>query len=227
MMLLHEVWDIFGFSKGKQWDDLRREMSDDQVKELYKVVGWLWPTNTDIISLLPKPDKLLRGFYMGDMNPDLGAILQNIVRYSLYTDEILVVNPLMNPRCIASDYNPLEHPGLYKQNTLEMIYFILKLYPWIESGTVNMIPDPGDFDYQLRKSTWEMAKKRWEDQHLDLTEETKANIKPRGMRMLEKTLYRLPDEQLAISLKRAIPELTDQQLKDQLSTQGVYGVTIR
>lgn len=216
LILIHAVWDIFGFSKGKSWADIRKEMSDDQVRELYKVVGWLWPTNTDIVPLLPKPDKRLRGFYMGDMNPDLGAILQNIVRYSLYTDEILVVNPLMNPRCIAADYNPLEHPGLYKQDTLEMIYFILKLYPWIESGIVNMIPDPGDFDYQLRRSTWDMAKKRWEEQHLDLTEETKAKIKPRGLRMLEKTMYRLPDDKLTITIKRALPNLSDQQIKDQI-----------
>lgn len=89
---------------------------------------------------------------MSEMNVDLSAVLTNIVRYSLYTDEIIVMNPLMNPHCIAPDYNPIERPELYKQDTLEIIYFILKLYPWIEAGIVSMIPDPGDFDYQLRRS---------------------------------------------------------------------------
>lgn len=216
LVLIEALWDIFGFRKGKSWNDVRKEMTNDQVRELYRVVAWLWPSNTRIIPLLPKPDSKLRGFYMGEMNVDLSAVLSNIVRYSLYTDEIIVMNPLMNPHCIAPDYNPIEHPEQYKQDTLELIYFILKLYPWIESGIVSMIPDPGDFDYQLRRSTWDMAKKRWEDQGLDLTEETKAKIEPHGKRMLEKTLYRLPDDQLAISLKRALPHLTDQQLKDQI-----------
>jgi len=216
LILLSAIWDIFGFSKGKSWNDVRREMSNDQIRELYRVVGWLWSLDTDIISLLPKPDSKLRGFYMGETKPDFLAILQNIVRYSLYTDEILVVSPFMNPRCLAQDFNPLVHPELYKQDTLEMVYFVLKLFPWIESGIVNLIPDPADFDYSLRKAVWGMAEKRWKEQGLELSKETLAEIEPRGKRMLEKTMYRLPKDQLAISIKRALPQLTDKQLADQI-----------
>ena len=70
LILLSAIWDIFGFSKGKSWDDVRREMSNDQIRELYRVVGWLWSLDTDIISLLPKPDSKLRGFYMGETKPN-------------------------------------------------------------------------------------------------------------------------------------------------------------
>lgn len=216
IILLNAIIDIFGFNKGKDWTDFRREMSNDQIRELYRVVGWLWPTNTDVISLLPQANQKLRGFYMGETKPDLEAILKNIVRYSLYSDEILVVSPFMNPRTIAPDYNPIAHPELYKQDTLEMIAFVFRLAPWIESGIVNMIPDPTDFDYSLKKSVWAMAEQRWKDQKLTLSRETLAEMKPRGKRLLEKTMYRLTKEQQAIMIKRALPQLTEKQLADQI-----------
>lgn len=216
IILYNAIWDIFGFSKGKNWNDFRREMSDDQVRELYRVIGWLWPTNTDIISLLPKADTSLRGFYMGETRPGLNSILQNIVRYSLYSDELLVVSPFYNPMTIAPQYNPVVHTELYKQDTLEMVAFMFRLAPWIEAGIVSMIPNPCDFDPTLRRSVWDMARKRWEEQKLDITDETKAKIEPRGKAMLAKTMYRLPKDQLAISIKRALPRLTNKELEDQI-----------
>lgn len=214
IILLNAIVDIFGFNKRKTWGDFRQEMSDNQVRELYRVVGGLWPLNTDIISLLPTPSTNLRGLYIGEAKPDLEAILHNIVRYSLYADELLVVNPFMNPRTIAPDYNPIVHPELYKQDTLEMVAFVFRLAPWIESGIVSMIPDPADFDYQLRKSTWEMAEKRWKEQKLDLTPETHAELKPRGIRMLQKSMYRLPKDKLKITIKRALPDLSNEKLQE-------------
>lgn len=216
VVLLNAIVDIFGFNRGITWNDFRREMSNDQVRELYRVVSWLWPTDTDIISLLPKPSKNLRGFYMGETKPDLNAILQNIVRYSLYTDEVLVVSPFMNPRTIATDFNPIVHPELYKQDTLEMIAFIFRLAPWIGAGLVNLIPNPCDFDYSLRKEVWQMAEKRWKDQKLELTKETIAEIKPRGIAMLAKTMYRLPKDKLAISIKNAIPTMDNKGMAEMV-----------
>lgn len=216
VILLNAIVDIFGFNKGKNWNDFRRKISDDHIRELYRVVGWLWPTNTDIISLLPKPSANLRGFYIGETKPDLEAILHNIVRYSLYTDELVVVNPFMNPRTIAPDYNPIVHPELYKQDTLEMIAFVFRLAPWIESGIVSMIPNPADFDYELRKSTWEMAEQRWKDKKLELSRETLSKLKPRGIRMLQKLMYRLPKYKLEITLKRALPDLNSQKLQEMI-----------
>lgn len=216
IILLNAILDIFGFKRGKSWNDVRKEMSDNQVRELYRVVGWLWPTNTDIISLLPKPRSNLRGLYIGETKPDLDAILQNIVRYSLYSDELLVVNPFMNPRTIAPDYNPIIHPELYKQDTLEMIAFVFRLASWVESGIVSMIPNPADFDYELRKTTWEMAEKRWKEQKLDLTPETRAELKPKGIQILQKSMYRLPKDKLEISIKRALPDLSNEKLQEMI-----------
>jgi hypothetical protein len=217
IILYNAIIDIFGFNKGKSWDDFRREMSDDQVREFYRVYGWLWPLETDIISLLPKPGKQLRGLYIGEPKANLDAIQRNITRYSLYTDEVLVVNPFINPRILASKFNPVENPSQYKQDTLEMVYFLFQLAPWIESGVVSMIPNPADFDSELRHSVWRMAEKRWADQKLELSEETLAELEPRGKEMLAKFMYRLPKDKLEISIRRALPNLSDKAVKDQIA----------
>lgn len=38
-ILCNAILEIFGFSKGKDWDDFRKELTDDKIKELYRVVG--------------------------------------------------------------------------------------------------------------------------------------------------------------------------------------------
>lgn len=217
IILYNEIVDIFGFNKGKTWDDFRRDMSDDQVRELYRVYGWLWPLETDVIALLPKPDKQLRGLYIGEPKVNLNDILRNIVRYSLYTDEVLVINPIINPRILASKFNPIENPSQYKQDTLEMVYFLFQLAPWIESNVVNMIPNPADFDPGLRRAVWTMAEKRWEEQKLELSEETLAELEPRGKALLFKFMSRLPKDKLEISIRRARPNLTDKAVKEQIT----------
>jgi len=217
IIFLNAIIDIFGFNKGKTWDDIRREMTDDQVRELYRVYGWLWPLETDVISLLPEPSKKLRGLYIGETKPNLNSIVRNIVRHSLYTDEVLVVNPFMNPRILASKFNPIENPSQYKQDTLEMIYFIFQLAPWIESGVVNMIPNPADYDQELRTSVWSMAEKRWKEQGLELLPETLAELEPRGKEVIAKTLYRLPKDKLEISIRRALPDLDDKSVASQIA----------
>lgn len=216
IILYNAIIDIFGFNKGKTWNDFRRDMSDDQVRELYRVYGWLWPLETDIIGLLPKPSKQLRGLYIGETKADLSSILRNVVRYSLYTDEILIVNPFINPRILAPKFNPIENPSQYKQDTLEMVYFLFQLAPWIESGIVSMVPNPTDFDSDLRKSVWTMAEKRWEEQKLELSEETIAELEPRGKESLAKFMYRLPKDKLEITIRRALPNLSDKAVADQI-----------
>jgi hypothetical protein len=217
IILYNAIVDIFGFNKGKTWSDFRREMSDDQVRELYKVYGWLWPLDTDIISLLPKPSKRLRGLYIGETKADLNSIVKNVVRYSLYTDDILIVNPFINPRILAPEVNPIEKPSLYKQDTLEMVYFLFILAPWIESGIVHMIPNPTDYDPQLRESVWSMAEKRWKDQKLKLSKETLAELEPRGKELLAKSMYRLPKDKLEITIRRALPDLSDDEVENQIA----------
>jgi len=158
MTLVNGIIDIFSLNKEKDWTEIKKKISKDHIKELYKLIAWLWPPDTNIASLLPKPENKLRSLYLGFMHPE--SVLNSVVRYSLYCDQILVMNPFMNPWCVAEKYNPLVHPKEHIADTLKWILFIMRLAPWIQSQHIILIPDPGDFDYQLRKQTWELAEKR-------------------------------------------------------------------
>ena len=216
LMLLSAMDDIFGFNKGITWDDFRRNLSDGQVQEFYRFLDWLWPMSTDVISLLPAPSDKLRGFYIGETKPY--GIVNNLLRYSLYTDEIIVTNPFHHPRTLAPDFNPIIKPSQYKQDTLEMVFFVAALSPWIAAGIVHLIPDPGDFDYELRRQVWRLAEKRYEgrDPLKSMSPEEEKRLEAEGKEMLMRMMSRLPEEARISQVKKALPHLTDEEVQGQL-----------
>lgn len=211
IVLANAIGDIFGFNKGKTWDDFRRDISNDQVREMYKVIATIWPPKTDLSSLLPRPDGKLRSLYVGHYRPEPSIVMQNIIRYSLYTDQILVILPFMNPWCIAKDYNPIEHPEEYKEDTIKSVYFFLSLLPWIVSDLVNVIPDPGDFDYQLRIKTWDLASER--NKSKIITDQDVKEMEPYTKEDFKRTLLRLPNDSLVTKFKELNPALKEQEIK--------------
>lgn len=51
-----QIKGILGLDVGKTWIDIRREMTEEQIVEIYKFYSVLWPRETNIYSLLPKSD---------------------------------------------------------------------------------------------------------------------------------------------------------------------------
>jgi hypothetical protein len=149
---------ILGMDKGKTWDDVRRELNNEQVKEIHELYGFLWPIETDIISLLPKPDKIARALYTGVIDP---RVIQEFATSStLYFDEVIVQNPFLNPNSVNPQYSPVHNPHQYKQQTLKNILLFMMLMPFIEEGYINFIPDPCSFDGYLQRQMFHMAKAR-------------------------------------------------------------------
>jgi len=209
MVLLKAIKDIF-FNKGESWNEMRDTLSEDKVRELYRIIAWLWPPQTDLTPLLPKPDKTLRGLYTGDTRPQ--DILQNVVRYSLYTEEIIVVSPFLAPLTINEKFSPLAHPKQYRQDTLELIYFAYSLAPWIEAGIVQMIPNPMDFDYRLRKEIYTMAELRYEANKDMYDSEINKIVAEEGKMEFERMYRRIPEEALRRKLKNFKPGITQNEI---------------
>lgn len=213
IILLNAIGDIF-FGKNKNWDEMRDSLTEDKVKELYKIITWLYPPQTDIKQLLPKPDKTLRGLYTGDIRPQ--DILQNIVRYSLYTDEILVVSPFLAPLTMRQDFSPLYNPKQYRQDTLELIYFALALAPWIGAGIVNMIPNPMDFDYRLRDEIYTMAEQRYETNKEFYDAEISNYSEEEGKKEFKRIYMRMPEVAMRRKIKDFKPESTQKEIDDMV-----------
>ena len=213
IMLINAVNKILGLSNGKSWEDVRRELSDEQVKEIHKVIAGLWPRETNLMNLLPHPDSsVLRALYTGLVDPRV--MLRNVIGFSLYADEIIVLSPFTNPSCVKEEYSPVHSPTQYKQETIKNVFLLLQLAPFIYAGLVHMIPDPCDFDYKLRTNIWGMAKERlkgWEPSR----EEYDA-FKSFSREDFIHNVWSLPEDSLKRQIREAVPHISDEEVKKVL-----------
>lgn len=152
------IENILGLSKGKTWDDIRREFNDEHVKQIHELYGFLWPLDTDIISLLPKSDKALRALYIGCIDPRL--INMFAISSTLYFDEVILQSPFFHPLSMNPDFSPVHNPYQHKDQTLKNILLFFTLFPFIQEGYINFIPDPCIFNQHLRQQMLEMATSR-------------------------------------------------------------------
>ena len=206
LALVGAIFDIFGMANADRWEDVKKRVSDDRVRELYKVIAGLWPPDTDLVSLLPTPGASLRALYLGDVNPE--QIVHNVFRFALYADEILVIDPFHNPWLMAKEFNPIVNPGQWKMDTLKLLFFMAELAPWIEAGVVTLVPDPGFFDYPLRRKTWDLAKERlagWTPSEQDMEQ-----FKPAAMQEFARVFFALPKDTLAGKVREASPQLDEE-----------------
>lgn len=158
-LVLHRgILSILGLDAGKDWTDVRRELTDDQIKEVYFLYEALWPLETDLLSLLPKPDGRPRAVYTGSLHPQ--SIVEFALGASLYFGELIVETPFVHPGTIAEKFRPTEHPRSYHLEFLKAVAFFLNVMPLVDAGLINLIPDPWTFDYHLRRETIAMAKQR-------------------------------------------------------------------
>lgn len=207
--------EIFGLNGKQNWLELSSTMTNDQVSTFYSEYARLWPiNNTDVFASLPLPTKKLRGLYMGDLRPQ--KILTNILRYSLYTDEIIVVNPLHHPHSMRPEYSPIQSPTRHKQDTLEVLYFLVALSPWIQKGIVHLVPNPLDFDPQLRRSIWTLAKQRTTEQGFQLSPEEEAEIEIEAKELDMRIVSRLTSEQQIIEFSKRNPNATGEEIKHKI-----------
>lgn len=158
------IRDVLGLDKGKTWLDVRKELSDDQIKRIYGFYAVLWPRETDIYSLLPKSDGKFRGLYTGPI--DVRTIGISALPMASMFDEFLVEIPVTNPNNVRPEFSPIENPAKYKYQALKDFMFMLQLEPYIGFGLVNLIPDPSEFDLSLMGAMMEMARERGDRQEI-------------------------------------------------------------
>lgn len=166
------IRDVLGLNRDKTWLDVRRELSKEHITEIYGFYSTLWPRETDIYALLPKPDGKFRGLYTGPI--DARTISANALPMASLFDDFLIETPIINPNNINPEFSPLESPSRYKYQALKDFMFMLQMEPFIRLGLINLIPDPSEFDMPLMRGMMEMAKERSlkqqiltnQDQHL-------------------------------------------------------------
>ncbi len=209
IILYRGIYDILGLYKGKTWDDVRRELSNDQIVDIHKLYWSLWPIETDLFSLLPKPDNTLRAVYTGVLDPrvilfPLGAVP--------YFDEVIIQHPFVHPKAVNKEFSPIENPHQHKYQTLKNILLFLYLEPFIRSGIVNFIPDPCMFDNYLHRELLNMAEKRRVD--TPINKEEAERMMELGKDDFARTMRGLSKEQLRRQIAKSSPELSREKIDD-------------
>ena len=206
--LMAATSEIFGLVR--PWEKVKASLCDAQISEFYTFVADLWPVRTDLNSLMPAPDSTLRALYLGENEPE--AMLENVFRFCLYSDQIVLLNPFDNPNVIADQFNPIYHPGEWKLQTLRLIFHLASLAPWIDAGLVILLPDPGDFNRQLRVKTWDLAQERLKGWAPSPDDIENTQIKRRTMR----TLLLAPRQYFDRKLRETNPGITDDRVREVL-----------
>jgi hypothetical protein len=198
------------FHLEKPWDQVKAGMSDARIRAFYQFVADLWPPHTPIHETLPAPESNLRALYLGENMPEM--MLENVFRFSLYADQIVLINPFENPHQFREEFNPAVHPEKWRVQTLRVVYQLAMLAPWIAAGIVVMMPDPGNFNHPLLLKTVDMAKARLgpdflSEQDIEDTASTDAMMK---------LFYLSPPDHLAEKARAAISGISAEEIKNVL-----------
>lgn len=200
--LYRGILDILGLNDNRDWAAARQAITDEKIRKVYILYQALWPLETDLLKLLPKPDGRPRAIYTGSIHPEL--ITEFAQGASLYFGELLVEHPFTHPTGIAKEYSPVENPKAYHLEFIYSVVLFLNIMPLVDLGLVNLIPDPGNFDFHLREQTMRMAQARYAG----------AELNPKDEPRLERTFFSdfrrqvmgMPREYLERHLKRDFPE---------------------
>jgi hypothetical protein len=209
IMLQNGIERIIGLDGKKDWIQIRRELTDEQIKEVYFLYEALWPLETDLLAMLPKPDGVARAVYTGSIHPL--SITDFALAAPLYFGELIVAHPFIHSGIMAKKYSPTEHPKQYRQEFLKTIMFFVNIMPLVQLGLINLIPDPWDFDIHLREQMMSMAQARATVMRLDPDKEPRLK-----MQMEEDTrrsLMLMPPDAMRRQLRKLNPEMDDEQVE--------------
>ena len=210
MILIRVVGKILGFKTMDDWVNLKHRINDNTTKEIYGFLSTLWPVETDLYELLPKPDKTLRAVYTGVTDIELLPLIIGMVPYF---DEIIIVSPFLNPNILNEEFNPILNPSPHKEQLLRDLSVLACLEPYIGAGKINLIPDPCHFDQDLNRRHLQIGKEKYDSVEVD--QKDRDMIDPI---MKQRITYPLmcTKEQIRQQIEKSTPEKSDGD-KEKLS----------
>lgn len=212
LMLQNGIVNVLELESGKDWVQIRRELTDDKIAKIYGLYEALWPLEIDLLALLPKPDGEARAVYTGSIHPS--SITDFALAAPLYFGELIVAHPFIHSGAMAKEYRPTENPKSYRQEFLKAVLFFLNVMPLVDFGMVNLIPDPCDFDYHLREQMMRMAEDRSAGLRLDPKQE------PRLKKQMEednrRSIMLMSPDAMRRQIQKLMPHLDEEQVESAM-----------
>jgi len=150
--------DNFKINKSHRWTDISQLITKEKISATYDFFSKLFPLDGNYIENLKPDTNLFTSIHYNKLNPC--KIINEVVRYSLYSDKIIVFHPLQNPSITNQEYNPIKNPQYWLQNFIDSLYFYIVLQKWVRSGIVRLIINPYEYNFKLREKFDNDAKKR-------------------------------------------------------------------
>jgi len=207
------IAQILGFSEGSDWTKVRQEITPEKIAEIHRVFRAIWPEDTDLVSLLPKPDGRLRALFTGMIDP------RTLIEYAFGAvnqfGEVLIQNPFIRDAHIAPEYSPIDSPGQYHLETIKNVSLLVELMPLIDAGLVNLFPDPVSFDPHLRGQMMHMATERSRLLHGKVKPDVRS--KWLGEDDMHRAILFKPESFHRAQMRKASPDITDERIEETIA----------
>jgi hypothetical protein len=203
LMLYNGIVNVLDLEPEKDWLTVRRELTDEKISKIYHLYEGLWPLETDLFQLLPKPDGIARAVYTGSIHPT--TITQFALGASLYFGELIIEHPFINAGTVRKEFSPVENPRTYRQEFLKAVMFFFTVMPLVDRGLVNLIPNICDFDAHLRDQMMNMARVR--SVGIKIDSHTDTHLKELAEQDFQRSIMLLPEDVLRFKILKASPDL--------------------
>ena len=208
LMLQNAIVNVLELESGKDWVQIRRDLTDEKIGKIYNLYEGLWPLETDLLALLPRPDGEARAIYTGSIHPS--SITDFALAAPFYFGELIMAHPFIHAGTMKKETSPTVNPKSYRQEFLKTIQFFLNVMPLVDLGLVNLIPDPCDFDFHLRQQMINMARAR--------APQFGRNDDPRLQKTMEDDSRRgimlMPPDAMRRDIRKLNPELSDEEVEE-------------
>lgn len=212
IMFCNAIVNVLGLDGQKNWVTVRREITDAKISKIYSLFAGLWPLETDLLALLPKPDGQPRAVYTGLIHPD--KIAEVALGASLYFGQMLIQHPFIHPGTIKPGFSPVDNPKAYRGEFLKAVVLFLSAMPLVDNGMISLVPDPCHFDHHLRKQMFAMALDRSRSIDIDQRDADRSIALMRED--LQRSLMALPMDTLQSLIKKSSPEINSEDMENTL-----------
>ena len=153
--------ETFEINKYRKWEDIAKNITLLKVKRTYRVFAKLFPRNYPYFTELEKTKNEFSSIHYGTIKAN--KIIDEVVRFSLYSDKIIVFHPLQNPSVTNQKIDPGKNPKYWLPDFLDSLYFYIVIQKWVKSGIIKLIINPYEYDFEIREGIDKKVEKRIKD----------------------------------------------------------------
>lgn len=115
-------------------------ISIESIRKFYReYIATVSPVSLKSENILPTPDlNILRALYVGDA--DANMFINNVVRHSLYVDQILISDPLQSQIMLSPQDGVMTSPGKWIVTVANYALSLCSIEDWIKEGLILIIP---------------------------------------------------------------------------------------